>query len=74
MASIEQSFKSISDFNRRGSTIKTVETHEMNLLPFDSTIANTFLMAGYAMLAGAGANVVVVIGFSIADAAKIRRN
>lgn len=45
----------------------------MNLLPFDSPIANVLLLAVYAGLLGGIANAVVAIGFRVLDSHSLRR-
>ncbi len=45
----------------------------MNLLPFDSAIANLVVVALYSMLVGGAANITVAIGFSCFDRSKARR-
>lgn len=45
----------------------------MNLLPFDSAIANLLLMVVYSLLVGALANVMVATGFKVLDMHALRR-
>lgn len=51
----------------------SVETHSMNLLPFDSSIANLAVVTFYSMLVGGAANITLAIGFSCFDRSKSRR-
>lgn len=45
----------------------------MNLLPFDSSIANLLLMAVYSIWVGALANIVVTTWFKVLDMHALRR-